>query len=341
MSKKIAISGYYGFDNFGDEGILGILVKNLKDSGVADEITIFSHNPQITSKRYDVKSIKTFSFFKIIDALRSTDILISGGGSLLQDATSLKSLFYYLWVILLALYYKKKVIIFAQGIGPINNPLARLITKMILKHCSYISVRDEKSLFLLRGWGISPYLVNDPMWNIELTPNFPSNRVGIQLRKWKTLTEEFLLALAKAVSNSYSDKQINIYSFQDSQDYDVCKRFEGYLKLNNPSIKTTILHTRSNREIIESFKYLNVVIAMRYHACLLALKYGIKTLPLSYDEKVEKLAGEISIPFVKLNEKDKIQQYIEKLDEIDIKELQNKVKEMEFDFNTMFNVINS
>ena len=34
MNKKICISGYYGFDNFGDEAILDILVENLKTSNV-------------------------------------------------------------------------------------------------------------------------------------------------------------------------------------------------------------------------------------------------------------------------------------------------------------------
>ena len=59
-----------------------------------------------------------------MSALSKCDILVSGGGSLLQDATSVKSLFYYLWVIFMAQFYKKQVLIFAQGIGPHSPPQA-------------------------------------------------------------------------------------------------------------------------------------------------------------------------------------------------------------------------
>ena len=118
--KNIAISGYYGFENFGDEAILSVLTKELKSKG--HNITVFSKNPQVTCAKLGVNSVYTFSIKSVINTIKNSDVLISGGGSLLQDSTSLKSLFYYLFVIFLAEHYKTKVIIFAQGIGPIKNP---------------------------------------------------------------------------------------------------------------------------------------------------------------------------------------------------------------------------
>ena len=126
---KYVVSGYIGFDNFGDELIAKILVQKLK-SLKAEKITLISSNPEVTKKLYDVESCSMFGFLK---SLVETDILISGGGSLLQDATSLKSLIYYLGVIFCALIFRKKVIIFAQGIGPINSKIGRFLTKIILK----------------------------------------------------------------------------------------------------------------------------------------------------------------------------------------------------------------
>ena len=108
---KYVISGYIGFDNFGDEAIAGTLVNMLKDAR-AEKITLLSATPQKTSRLYGVEASGMLNFFMPI--LRS-DVLISGGGSLLQDITSLKSLVYYLAVILTALILCKKVIIFAQG----------------------------------------------------------------------------------------------------------------------------------------------------------------------------------------------------------------------------------
>ena len=86
---KYVISGYIGFDNFGDEAIASVLISNLKKNGV-EKITVLSSNPEKTAKLYDVSSEYFLKFFKPI---LNTDVLISGGGSLLQDITSLKSLY--------------------------------------------------------------------------------------------------------------------------------------------------------------------------------------------------------------------------------------------------------
>ena len=91
---KVAISGYYGFKNFGDEAILSVLVNHLKEHENID-ITVFSSDKEYTSKTYSVNSVKRFDLKNVIKTIRETDVLISGGGSLLQDVTSFKSLVYY------------------------------------------------------------------------------------------------------------------------------------------------------------------------------------------------------------------------------------------------------
>jgi len=296
--KKILISGYYGFDNFGDEAILGVLVKKLYE--MKTDVRVLTKIPTKTASLYGVKATLYFCLIQVIYRLKECDILISGGGSLLQDVTSLKSLLYYLWVINTALFFKKKVIIFAQGIGPINNKIGAFLTKNTLKKCSLITVRDEKSLFLLRGWGINTNLVCDPLFNLSLVGSMPSNRVGVQLRGFKTLKENLLIKLAEQINKDFSDKEIEIYSFQDSLDLSVCKHFEILLKALNPQIKTKLIFNQTSAEILDKISKLDYMIAMRFHASLIALKYGIKTFAICYDEKVEKLALEAKIPAVSM-----------------------------------------
>lgn len=296
--KKVIISGYYGFDNFGDEAILGVLVKKLQDLDA--DIRVLSKNPTKTASLYGVKSTLFFCLIQVIFRISKCDVLISGGGSLLQDVTSLKSLFYYLWVINIALFFKKKVIIFAQGIGPINSKLGQFLTKNTLKKCSLVTVRDEKSLFLIRGWGVNADLVCDPLFDLSMSPSFPSNKVGVQLRGFKTLKENLLIKLAEQINKDFSDKQIEIYSFQDSIDLAVCKRFEAMLKALNPLINTTLISNQTSQEVLNKISKLDYMIAMRFHACLIALKSGVKTFAICYDEKVEKLALEAEIPYVSM-----------------------------------------
>jgi polysaccharide pyruvyl transferase CsaB len=315
--KKVLISGYYGFDNFGDEAILKVLIEKLKK--LDTKVRVLSHNPSKTEKMYNVNATQSLCLPRTVLRILQSDILITGGGSLLQDVTSLKSLLYYLFVISTALFFRKKVIIFAQGIGPITSNFGVFLTKLILKRCTLLTIRDEKSLFLLRGWGLKPELVCDPLFDIELIPPIPLNKVGVQLRSFKTLKENLLIKLAEYINKEFSQSEIEIYSFQDSLDLEICQRFENILRSINPIIQTNILSNLTSKEVTNHFSRLEYMIAMRFHANLIALKYGIKTLAVSYDEKVEKLAKEAQIPCVSMlgnEDYDKVFQQLKDLERL-------------------------
>ncbi len=150
-----------------------------------------------------------------------------------------------------------------------------------------------------------------------------------------------MLSLARNVAEYYSEKSIYIYSFQDSQDYEVCMKFKNYLELINPKLRTTLIYQRTNKEMVESFKKMDYLIAMRFHACLLAVKYGIPTLPISYDEKVEKFARELGLDYLKLDEIDKIKELVEKLRLIDMEKVNEVVALKKLDFGPIFEIINA
>ncbi len=304
---KVLISGYYGFKNFGDEAILSVLVSHLKEIGA--DITVFSSDTVYTAKKYSVNSVRSFYMPDVLKEIQNTDVLISGGGSLLQDVTSLKSLVYYSFIIALALLFNKKVIIFAQGIGPVNNKFAQFIVKNLLKHCSYVTVRDNDSLKLLNKWNVKSELVCDPIFSMNLRPKTENGVVGIQLRDFKTMNLNLLHKLALLVVTKFSDKKVEIYSLQEALDLDLCKRFESVLHAFNPDLKTEIV----TDNIIEKVSRLEYLIAMRFHAVLVALKCGVKTCAINYDIKVEKLANEASIPLISMDAKENLEEVYSKM----------------------------
>lgn len=337
---KIVVSGYIGFDNFGDECLLNVLLQNLKEQST--QITVITSNPKKTAFEHGVKTVKTFNILGIILTLIKTDILVSGGGSLLQDKTSLKSLIYYLFVILCAKLFRKKIIIYSQGIGPINNTLARFITKLALKNCDVLTVRDEKSLFLLRGWGINNVdLESDAVYNLKIPKYEPQNRVGIQLRAWKYLPASFIDELVAQVISNFSDREILLFSFQDELDYEICKNFQAKLALKAPYIKSQIIQNNYTNNIIDNFKTLEYLIAMRFHACLLATKFGIKTLAINYDEKVEKLAKSVNMPIINLDEELKLVKKIAELKEMNVLPMLEFTNSQRFNFDKINDLIKS
>lgn len=301
---KYIVSGYIGFDNFGDEAIAHVLSEKLKKDG-AEKVTLISSNPKKTTVLHEVASC---SMLKFLPALIGSDVLVSGGGSLLQDVTSLKSLIYYLIVIYSALFLRKKVWIYAQGIGPINSKVGQILTKFALKKAEKISVRDQKSQELLKSWGIESELVKDPIFELELPQNNSKGTVGVQLRKFEGVNDNFLEKLADEIAKRFSDKKIEVISLQDSIDTEVCEEFAQKLKtkgLNN----VEVLKELSLNDVFETISNLEYLIAMRFHANVVGIKSGVKTLAINYDPKVEKLAQEYNLPYINLDYKDFSEQF--------------------------------
>lgn len=313
---KVAISGYYGFKNFGDEAILSVLTSHLKTIANTD-ITVFSSDCEFTEKTYGVKAVKRFDLKAVINTIMSCDILISGGGSLLQDVTSLKSLIYYSFIIALGLLFNKKVIIFAQGIGPLNSNTAKIVVKNLLKYCTYVTVRDENSQKLLKDLGVKSELVCDPVYSLNIKPEQSGDVVGIQLREFKTMNQELLQKLALLVITKFSNKKIEIFSLQKTQDYELSKRFEGLVKSFNPEIKTEIVE----EDIINRLSSLEYLIGMRFHAVLVALKCGIKTTAINYDVKVEKIAKDAGIPIISMDAHENMEEIYQKMQNLNREDL--------------------
>ncbi len=335
MPEKVCISGYYGFDNFGDETILKILAYNLQEF----DLTVFSSNPNKTSNLYKVKSVYTFDIFNVLKSLMRCDCLISGGGSLLQDTTSIKSLIYYLFIITFTAVLRKKIIIFAQGIGPIRNKFLSAFTFFILKKSSYICVRDIKSLELADKHGLNSELCNDPVWNLPLYNKKTNNILGIQLRNFYSLTDEFLKSLAECINFNCSNKTIHILSLQNSLDLDICNKFKGFLLDINSGLKVNVIENTSNEKVIQDLCNSDEIIAMRYHACLIAIKNKIKLLPLSYDIKVEMLAKQFNLQYIDLNSKQNLSEIIQNFNKNQITYDENQINNLKYDFDKLKDII--
>lgn len=291
---KYVISGYIGFDNFGDEAIAGVLINNLKSSG-AEKITVISANPEKSSRLYGVEACGMFRF---LYPILTSDILISGGGSLLQDITSLKSLLYYLFVIMTGIIFRKKVIIFAQGFSKFRTNIGEILTSSVLKLCSRISVRDINSQNYLHKLGINADLVADPVFGINISHTAEHKGLGVQLRECRGLNNEFLAALAEEIAQRFKDEEIKLFSFQDNIDLPVIEKFAEFLTSNGSIVK--IYKNLSVPEVIHEVSQLEYFISMRFHGCLISAKSGVKTLGINYDKKVQSLSENIGFPAINM-----------------------------------------
>ncbi|MFD3259337.1 polysaccharide pyruvyl transferase CsaB [Paenibacillus lentus] len=183
-SQTIVISGYYGFRNIGDEAVLQSILAALREeseaAGVAIEPVVLSIDPEWTARTYGVKAVHRMKFSEVRNAIKNSSGLISGGGSLLQDATGIKSIPYYLGVIKLAQWMRKPTFIYAQGIGPVNRGMFRPLIASVFRRCQYVSVRDVESAALLRDIGIPQNMIEvvpDPVMGLSLPDGNPLTRM--------------------------------------------------------------------------------------------------------------------------------------------------------------------
>lgn len=172
MVRNVLLSGYYGFGNTGDEAILASTVKALRKARPDLNIMVLSKHPDETSRSYDVESYPRMAIGKVMRAISKADLVIFGGGSLLQDATSLRSLMYYLAIIYLSRIFKKPVVVYANGIGPVNSRLGRILTRRALTQVEEITVRDGESENELRRMGVTKNIrvTADPAFLLEPSP---------------------------------------------------------------------------------------------------------------------------------------------------------------------------
>lgn len=307
--KRIVISGYYGFDNIGDEAVLYSIIQSLKNKlkNKELEITVLSNQPEKTSKIYGVKAVNRWDIKAVIGVIRKSHLLISGGGSLLQDVTSSKTIPYYLLIVKLAKWNKKKVVFYSQGIGPVNKWYSKYLVKKVVNKVDYIFVRDEESKNTLINIGVTKPPIEtaaDPVLGMNVQDktkekmkkllqtyqNQDKNpiqtkeklKVGIYLRPWNN--DISTIEKIKEVSYLLHKENLEIFFIPMHQPED------RYLieKISLPDVPHyKILDILSVEEMFALTGQMDIVISMRLHSLIMATAQAIPVVGLSYDPKVD------------------------------------------------------
>ncbi|MGP0128381.1 MAG: polysaccharide pyruvyl transferase CsaB [cyanobacterium endosymbiont of Rhopalodia musculus] len=299
--KKAVICGYYGQGNGGDEALLVSLLQMLPSQ---IQPIVLSANPRQTHKRYGVKSCSNRSAFAILKVLKTSDLFIWGGGSLMQDVTSWTSPIYYAVLMALAQQKGLKTIAWAQGIGPLRRPFTRWLTHQVLLGCTAVSVRDGASAKLVSQWHINPLIAPDPVWalkgkSIPGLVDIPAPRVAVNLRKHPQLTPQRLKILTKALINFQKATNVCLLlvPFQASQDLSIAHSLASQLPGSYQ-----IIYLEDPRELKGLFREVEMTIGMRLHSLIMAVAEESRCFALSYDPKVSRLMEEIDLPGWKLTE---------------------------------------
>lgn len=306
--SKFMISGFYGAGNVGDEAILEAMltriVKNHKDA----ECYVISKNQKATKADHNVETIGRNDFSGFFKHLLSTDVLISGGGSLLQDVTSKKSLAYYIGVIFSGVLFRKKIMLYSHGIGPINSSKYRKLVGFLLNRVDYITVREEKSKRDLVGMKVKAdkiHVTADPVINFDLA-NLDSKEkiqemfgfdkdkaiIGISIKS-KCIVDsiekmESFRDMLVSLSNKYNIILLPFYFNEDIKVINEVMDDEFIKKIKNKNMNIVTLEKEASyKEIIEMVCALDILVGERLHSLIFAAAAEVPLIGVSYDPKID------------------------------------------------------
>lgn len=296
MAKmRVLLSGYYGKGNGGDEALLATLLQMLPLDVTP---VVLSGNPEETHRHYGVECYNRMAFFSVFKALRSCGAFVWGGGSLIQDSTSIISPFYYGGLMALAQVMGLKTVAWGQGIGPLLRSQTRFLAQRNFAGCTQVSVRDIASSRLLSDWSIPHILAPDPVWALESKPvpelvDLPKPRIAVTLRNHPQLTENRLTNLIQALVNLQKETQtfILLLPFQKSEDLGIAEKIHTQLK-----DVSRVICSEDPQVLKGVFRGVEMSIGMRLHSLIMAASEGSRCFALSYDPKVNHLMEDLKIP---------------------------------------------
>lgn len=301
--KNVLISGYYGFNNTGDEAMIETMSSLLAKKDCA--LIVLSSNPEKTKELYNVQAYDRYKLFEVIKAIKKSDVVISGGGTLFQDITSRKSIWYYLGIVKLAQFFGKKVCVAYQGMGPITVRAHRVSTKRTLnkKSVKFIGLRDKQAIEYAKEIGIKEDKISfssDMIFMMQppakercekiLKDNVHSFKegqklIGFSVREWKDKDRTDALAeVADKIVEKYNAR-IVFFPFHKPKDAEISKIIMH--KMKHEDMTVLIPNRYLPSEILGTMGMMDVNIGVRLHSLVFSAVMNVPTIGISYDPKID------------------------------------------------------
>ncbi len=279
-------------------------------------LIVLSSNPDRTKELYNVESYDRYKLSEIIKAIKKSDLVISGGGTLFQDVTSKKSIWYYLGIVKLAQFFHKKIVVAYQGMGPLDTKFYRWMTKHYLnkKSVKLIGLRDNKAIEYAKKMGIKEEKIvfsSDMVFMMKppkeertekiIKDNIHNyiegqNLIGVSIREWKDKDRTDALANACDLMVERYNARIVFFPFHKPKDAEVSKIIMHKMKHED---EATIMPNRYlPSEILGAMGKMSVNIGIRLHPLIFSAVSNIPTIGISYDPKVDGFLDMINLKAV-------------------------------------------
>ncbi len=303
MTRRIAIAGWYGSDNLGDELILASLVKSLRGRGV--EPVAITIDAERTGRDHGIETVTHRSPSQspaLRRALGDCDGMAVAGG-IIQSETSPWNILFHTSRLRVGARAGCAMAAVGMGVGRVDGAFGRGLSRRSLSRFRRIVVRDADSAQRLRGWGLDGVVVGaDPVVAVDppsVDPDDtmcvilrPANRRGLRTAAGKAgravPDAAGLDRIARSIDEAATATGLTprFVAFQASREGPLLAALAG--RLSSPAeVVAPDLHT-----VVGEVGRSRMVVTMRYHGAVVALLHGRPTVVVDDSPKMASLAGE-------------------------------------------------
>ena len=295
----IAVCGAYGRGNAGDEAILKAILQEIRELAPDSPICVVSRNPAETRLTHRVQAIHTFDIPGFRRLSYRSRLYLNGGGSLIQDATSRRSLWFYLYTLWQARRAGVPVVMYSCGIGPVSHPGDRVLAgKIISRNVDVITLREDSSVQELKELGVSGpeiILAADP--SLTLRPHGEAETRSVVLSAGLDPAESYVCFILR----SWPGFEEKVPEFAGAAD-ELSRQglTPVFLAVDRgkdvPAARLVLQRMQENgllldgrypgEELSDLLSSMKAVVSMRLHGLIFAAGRGTPLVGVVYDPKV-------------------------------------------------------
>lgn len=296
----LLVGGYFGCGNLGDDAILLGFLEMMRLSAPQVRVLALTGHPRRDRRRFCIPCYGRRNPLSLCYALSRADAFLCGGGSLLQNGTSQRSLSYYLALLRLSQGKKRHTVLYSAGIGPLYGSAAQSKVAHGLNRCAYVSLRDSASLRTLQRMGVDAGLLHlggDPALLMPVPP-ITRGRALLESHGLSAEKEYLAVILRDAPGCTYLLNNLllalrtvcrrhgltPLFAPLDRADRDLARRGAG-------AIDGVLILPREPGDVTALLRICRSTVTLRLHGLILSSVTGTPALGISPHAQEGKLAA--------------------------------------------------
>ncbi len=291
----VLLCGYYGYGNLGDEALCAAAVKRARAERGGAGLCVLTAHGKREQERYGERCVQRCSPLAVYREIRRADTVAFGGGTLFQDGTSRRSVWYYIALLAAAQSMGKRTELWGNGLEEIHSRVAQAALKRVICACDYVGLRDGESVSIARRLGVSESRIHREQ---DLAASLVSNaeqteklvgRLGIPKNKKYAVVavkgshganaRGLIRCVRKLVMSGVLPVYVAMYPREDMRlTRKLCEHLGGIVA---PPLTPS--------EVIALMGGAQAVLAMRYHALIFAECAKIPAKAFGGEDKLKRL----------------------------------------------------